>query len=499
MILINSSPKDALKIFQPFLPIYVPVGIGNLLAITKREGINAYFVDEQVEDDILGTIRKLTEKIERPYIFGFSVLTAAFKNAITLSEELKKRYPNSFIIFGGVHPTAMPEEVLSYKHIDFVLRGESERSLVELYRSLKDGRDFGLIDNLSFKREDGIVHNKLGLIDDADAFPQFPYHLFTSKRYDLGFLISSRGCPYDCIFCSNRITTGKRYRFKSPETIGEELELLYNNHHKRYALFLDDNFLVSKERVFRLTNEIKKKGLHTKMTFNFQARGDNVSPELLENLYSAGFRSVFFGLETASERIMRVIKKGETVAKCVEAVKMAKEIGFHVSATFIYALPTETHEDRMACARLSRELKIDMARFNNATPYPGTELHKIAVREGRLNIQGLYENFNSVGTFVENPFKKIPFSYIPEGNTEKEIRNDILYSYFLFYFDISKMKRLFTRPSEGVGWFNAGEGLIAMCKKIPSLFFLGFMLFFKFGKFFLNQISGRATYDEKSF
>ena len=183
-----------------------------------------------------------------------------------------------------------------------------------------------------------------------------------------------------------------------------------SKYNKRYVLFLDDNLLVSRKRIYSLLEEIKKSGLDKKMTFNFQARGDNVDYTLLQDLYNSGFRSVFFGLETASERLMKVIKKGETVAQCIEAVKMAKEIGFHVSATFIYGLPGETHQDRLDSVLLSKNLKLDMVRYNNATPYPGTELYEIARKENRLNIQGIYENFNSVSTFIENPFKKIPFS-----------------------------------------------------------------------------------------
>jgi radical SAM superfamily enzyme YgiQ (UPF0313 family) len=214
---------------------------------------------------------------------------------------------------------------------------------------------------------------------------------------------------------------------------------------------------------------------------------------LLKDLYSAGFRSVFFGLETASDKIMQTIKKGETVAQCKEAVRMAKEIGFHVSATFIYALPGETHQDRLDCVQLSRELKIDMVRYNNATPYPGTELYEIAKQENRLNIQGVYENFNSVSTFIENPFKRIPFSYVPMGNTENEIRRDLLFSYFSFYLDINRLKNIFAKPEEGVAWFNAGEKLWEIAKKLPALILLFLMLFFKFGQLFYYSAIKKET------
>ena len=494
MILINSSPKDALKIFQPFLPIYVPVGIGYLLAVAEQAGIKAYLVDEQVEEDTLGLIASYVKGMQKPYLFGFSVLTSALRSAVDLSKKVKGLYPDSIVIFGGVHPTAAPEDILRYDHVDAVLRGEADKLIVDLYRFVKEGKDFRGMDGISYKKKGEIFHNKRApIVTDIDALLPFPYHRFLSKKYDLGFVISSRGCPYRCIFCSNRVTTGQKYRFRKSEAVASELELLHDQYDKKFVLFLDDNLCVSKERVYDLIEAIKRKGLHRKMTFSFQSRGDNVDYALLKDLFDAGFKSIFFGIETSSERIMKVIKKGETVAQCVEAAKMAKKIGYYVSATFIYGLPSETHEDRMNCINLSRELKLDMVRYNNATPYPGTELYDIAKNQNRLNVQGMYDNFCSVSTFIENPFKKIPFSYVPEGNTEEEVRMDILFSYFNFYLNIDRLRTIFAKPSQGAGWFNAGDKMATFLRRFPALAFLGFMLFVKFFELFYYMVIKKQT------
>lgn len=494
MILINSSPKDALKIFQPFLPIFVPVGVGCLLAAAEKEKIAAKSIDQQVEDNTLGLVEEYTKQMQPPYIFGFSVLTAALKEALSVSYELKKRYPGSFVVFGGVHPTAMPQEVLSHKHVDVVITGEGEKTLIELYKHIKNKKDFTHLENIAFRKNGDFIENKRSFkLDNLDAYPRFPYHLFSPQKYDLGFVLSSRGCPYECIFCSNRVTTGRQYRYRSAGVIVDDLEMLYKQYNKKSILFLDDNFLVNKERIYLLIDEIKKKGLDKKMIFNFQARGDNVNPEILKNLYDSGFKSIFFGIETSNEEIMKIIKKNETVVQCVQAAKLAKKIGFHVSATFIYGLPKESRQDRMNCVKLSKEIGLDMVRYNNATPYPGTELYEIAKRQGRLNIQGIYENFNSVSTFIENPLKKIPFSYVPEGSSEEEIRRDILFSYFSYYLNLEKIKQIFIRPDLGVGWFNAGESLFKFFKKLPSLIFLGIMIASKFCQLFYFVVIRKNT------
>jgi radical SAM superfamily enzyme YgiQ (UPF0313 family) len=284
------------------------------------------------------------------------------------------------------------------------------------------------------------------------------------------------------------VTTGKKYRFRKSEAVAAELELLYDKYGKKSVIFLDDNLCVSKERVYDLIEAIKKRGLHEKMTFSFQSRGDNVDYTLLKDMFDAGFKSIFFGLETSSERIMKVIKKGETVAQCVEAVKIAKKIGYYVSATFMYSLPSETHEDRINCVKLSKELDLDMVRFNNATPYPGTELYEIARRQNRLNVQGMYDNFCSVSTFVENPFKKTPFTYVAEGNTEEQIRTDILFSYFSFFLNFKRLKTIFVNPEEGLR-----VGMMSLLRKLPALAFLGFMLMVKFFELFYYMVIKKQT------
>jgi len=628
MILINSSPKDAAKMFQPFMPKYIPIGIGYLAAVMEREGLKVRIIDEQVEDNTIEKVKEYVNGLTSPYIFGFSVLTASYKTALTTARKLKCVYPHSIIIFGGPHPSALPEEVLTNPQVDIVVKGEGELILPELYRRLKYRQDYSDIKGISFRKGDTITHNERNTeIIDLDTLPAFPYLLFDETLgYDMGFIVSSRGCPFNClsgdtiidttkgifkirdlvgttpnvltrdpktkvpvyakattvaktgtnrqlvrisfkegnsidctpdhkfivfkngnqscktreyeteagklrpgdsvraihyettkqgyvdivksvqylekledtycmelpgynwfyanevlvhncIFCSNRVTTGKRYRFRSPESTVEELCLLQERYHPEMVLFLDDNFLVNRQRVYHLIDLIKERGLHKKMKFSFQARGDSVDYTILQDLYRAGFQSVFFGLETSSEEIMKIIRKGETVADCITAVKMAKEIGFHVSATFIYGLPTETHQNRMDCARLANDLDIDMVRFNNATPYPGTELYELAKKEGRLYIQGVYENFNSVSTFIESPFKTTHFSYIPANNTEEEIRSDIILSYFMFYLNFRKLKRMFARHDEGVGWFNMGDHPL---KKVPVLVTISFYMAVKF-------------------
>jgi radical SAM superfamily enzyme YgiQ (UPF0313 family) len=188
-----------------------------------------------------------------------------------------------------------------------------------------------------------------------------------------------------------------------------------------------------------------------------------------------------------------VLQKGETVAQCRDAVRIVKELGFVVHATFIFALPGETHADRMNCARMAQELNLELVRFNNATPYPGTRLYEMAKAEGRLNVQGEYENFCSVSTFIENPFRKIPLSYVPKGTTANEIRYDILVSYLAFYFNWRRLKKIFAKPETNAGWFVAGRSFWSFLKKVPALVVLALLMTIKFTELFFAILRGKNT------
>ncbi len=142
---------------------------------------------------------------------------------------------------------------------------------------------------------------------------------------------------------------------------------------------------------------------------------------------------------------------------------------------------------------MSQELDLDLVRFNNATPYPGTRLHEMAMAEGRLNVQGEYENFSSVSTFIENPFRKIPLSYVPKGATANEVRYDILVSYLAFYLNWRRLKKIFVKPDTNAGWFVAGRSMWSFIKKVPALVLLFLLMTVKFTELFFAILRGKNT------
>jgi anaerobic magnesium-protoporphyrin IX monomethyl ester cyclase len=472
MILINPRGQK-IKRFYRYLPVSPHTGIGILAACLLRAGKTVKIIDENVTslDEVM--VDDYVKDMSRPYIFGISCVTAAVNRGYQIAKVLKAHYPDSKVIFGGIHPTVLPEEVLSTGSVDIVVRGEGEEILLYLYDAIKNGKDYSHLRGISFRNKNGILHNPdASLVSDIDSLPPFPYELFKnmSERYTLGFIVSSRGCPYDCIFCSQRLISGRAYRYIKLEKVMEELDLLINKYNQREVDFMDDNFVVNKKRVYELCNFIIDRGFHKKCSFHFQARGDSVDENMLRLLLKANFKYIDFGIETASERLMKLINKQETVNDNINAVRMAKKLGFQVSATFILGLPTETKEERRAAYKLAKELDIDFARFNNATPYPGTKLYKIAEEEGTLNIEKGWTNLNACASLVGGYFDTTRLAYVPKGINEKELKRDIFKANVFFYFRPKTIFRVLKKGMIPEGWLVLPKRWYLKPKEIYNIF-----------------------------
>jgi radical SAM superfamily enzyme YgiQ (UPF0313 family) len=435
MILI--SPKinrnQKLAHFERYVVLSVPFGLGMLAGYLGQKNKKVRIIDECVTPLTDGLLDEYLRGVEPPYIFGISCLTANISRAYEISKTLKERYPNSKVILGGIHATVLPEECLNTGYVDIVVRREGEETLNALYELIKKRADYSSVPGISFIDVGaGIVHNQdAPVMKDLNMLPAFPYHFFEENlhRYNLGFIMSSRGCPYDCIFCSQRSISGRLYRYMEPEKVIEQIDFLVNRYKQRFIDFWDDNFVVNKKWTKRVCELMLENKFHKKAKFGCYTRGDAVNEEMLSCLKEAGFTTIGFGMETASERLMKLINKGETVEANIKGVKLAKKFGFRVAATFIMGLPTETRDERLAAYRLAKELNIDYARFNNACPYPGTKLYEIAKSENRLNVGKNWEHLNSVGALVESSV----LPYVPLSCNEDELKKDILKANYSFW------------------------------------------------------------------
>jgi radical SAM superfamily enzyme YgiQ (UPF0313 family) len=239
---------------------------------------------------------------------------------------------------------------------------------------------------------------------------------------------------------------------------------------------------------------IRERGLHKKCSFGVQTRGDSVDRELLEEMKKSGFDSLMFGFETSSNRLMQVIQKSETVEDNINAIKLARDIGFAVEATFIFGFPEERFEDRLESLLIAKSI-VSRARFNNATPYPGTKLYEMAVKDGRLNLKGGWSNFSSAGAVTSGVFDGYVVPYSPEGTKPADLAGEVFFANLLFYINFANMRKLFNAKKSGSGkWFEVPADKFTDLRVWRNLLMLGFSVALKFVYVFVFSAESRKFF-----
>jgi len=269
----------------------------------------------------------------------------------------------------------------------------------------------------------------------------------------MGFITSSRGCPYKCTYCSQRMLTGTSYRYKSAKRIVDELEILVDHYSQKQILFYDDNFSFKPRRVIEICDRIIECGLHKKCSFSIQTRADNIPDVIIPHMRRANFVHVGFGMETGSERLAKVIVKGETVADHIDAVQRCQKAGFETSLFMIFGLPTEMAKEREETFNLVQGLNVQMSKYNNLIPYPGTPLYTDLKDSSRVKVLPGWSNFNSTLSATRSIFDTTPLPYVPETMGEFELKRDIIRYNFRTYIRWKPIVAILTRQ-KGVGWVD---------------------------------------------
>ncbi len=451
ILLINPTinPASQNKIINKVINTTFPTSLGVLAGFIMNSGISPVrIIDEQINYIKDTDIEAIILAMEEPRVVGFSVLTINSKRAYELSKKIKAIDPKTIIVYGGIHPTVLPDEALNHNIVDIVVRGEGERAFFELLTNLFNETDFRKVPGLSFKKKGKIIHNPLmPLIENLDEIPEFPFHLFEKDidRYPtFGSIFTTRGCPYNCIFCSSRSISGKKYRYHSIERVVSEIKLLSEKYRQDSIWLMDDNIAANRKHFIKLLDTIKEEGLHKKVSFHGSMRGDNLSEELLGKIKECNFHMLAFGLETGSECLMKQIDKGETVEEVARAIRMTAEKGISVATTIIFGLPNETHKDRKNAMELVRSLPLSSVRFNTLTPYPGTPVFEKLNQEGKIHIKKNWENFA-----VQYMWEGDELPFVPDNTNRYELMFDTMYANLSFYLSFNGIKRMLSSSFAG--------------------------------------------------
>ena len=344
-------------------------------------------------------------KKESPDIVGITFLTPTFKHVTKIAEIAKEVNSGCVVVVGGAHPTAFPEQVVEILDIDFVVIGEGELTLLELVNAVRsEEKSFEHIDGLAYKSGNKIfLTSPRALIRDLDTIP-FPardlidrrlYYSAPTKKVssekNSTLIFTGRGCPYNCIFCMSEVIWQRKVRYRSPKTVVDEIEECVNKYGLREFNFIDDTFILTESRVTKICREIKKRNLD--ISWICFGRANHVSSGMLRELKKAGCKRISFGLESGSQEILNLMRKNITLEQSRNAVKMAKEEGLEVHASFMLGNIGETEETIKKTIKFAKELVLDYATFFITTPIPGTDLYKIALEKGFISVNPRWEDF----------------------------------------------------------------------------------------------------------
>ena len=321
---------------------------------------------------------------EGPDIIGISCMTVYLASALKIAAIVKKQRPSCRIVVGGPHPTLLTDAVLQRPEIDFVIQGEAEATFVELAQALASGNDWQQIAGLSWRSDHGISHNpRRDLIRDLDTLPPplrsslvFPESFAPT---DLGVVITSRGCPFSCTFCSAKSMWGRQVRYRSIANVMAELKMLVQDYHFKELFFWDDSFTVDRRRTLELCRSIRDEKLG--ISWGCTTRLDLLDDELLAAMKQAGCAQIDVGIESGSEPILKAIKKGVTLAQIERGIQLIHKHHIFATAFFMIGFPDETVEDIQQTFTLMQTIPATIT-FSVFTPYPGTELFEYMQASG---------------------------------------------------------------------------------------------------------------------
>lgn len=293
---------------------------------------------------------------------------------------LKRNGGDYDVVTGGPHVSMFRKITLEECNADYGVMFEGEYPLLELCQ----GKNLNEIGNLIYRDESTLIENPpRSFLSDLDQVPFPRYEKFETEKYTEESIpiITSRGCPYQCIFCTTG-SMGKLYRRRSAQNVVDELSFWYDKG-RRVFDFLDDNFTLDKDRVYQIFDLIEERNLKgLQLAASNGVRADRTDRALLKRMREGGFHYICFGVESGSNRILKRIKKGCSIEKMDEAIKNACELGFDVGLFFMVGHPEETAEDVEESIKMAFKYPIAMAKFLNIIPYPGSELYQWVEKNG---------------------------------------------------------------------------------------------------------------------
>lgn len=405
-----------------------PVGVLSIATLLRKNNIKAEVTDLNIENINKWDIKDFD-------VIGFSILHSNIENSLRISSEIKQRFPEKAIIAGGPHVNSYPEFFIKKEFFDLVAVGEGEYALLELFQQ----NPINGIKGLYYKDEQKQIqfNGYRDRIKNLDLLP-FPdlslvnyknYYIPIKKTEPVSYIMSSRGCPFNCIFCFQSL--GKQWFSRSPENVVEEIEYQINTFSVKELCIFDDNFTLDIERAKKICRLLLEKKIQISIQLTNGIRVDSVDRELLSMMKEIGLWFVALSPETGSQETMKKIEKNFNLEKVFEVVQICKELNLVTDACYMIGFPWEKKEDIEKTIDFALQLNADISQFSRVVPIPGTKL---------FNQMGLDKNLNfDKDNGILYGTTKHKTAYLDKKTIHKLIKK----AYRKYYFNPKRILRIF--------------------------------------------------------
>ncbi len=366
ILFINPSmPQNEKHLEVEKLP---PLGLAYLSAMLEKEGIQADIHDNYL---LNWDIEKVVSFCSQYDVIGITGLTATSLVAIDLAKRIKAIFPDKLLICGGPHATLFPIQMIMY--FDTVVLGEGEQVIVDIVKNRRKGVISGIktpcLDDLPLP-----ARHKLELT----KYPLKNEFLKANRVFSIN---SSRGCVYGCKFCSVKIIWGRTYRAFSPKRVADEIKFLIDNYQANGIYFREDNFTFDRKRVVEICRLIRD----YKIEWVCESRVEHLDMSLIIMMKNAGCQGMWFGTESGSNRVLKMLHKGVNKEKALETFRLCREFGIKTGASFVLGLPGETKKEMYETLYFAHKLDSYWTWFNYYLGIPGSDLYDEVIKNGQYD------------------------------------------------------------------------------------------------------------------
>lgn len=436
IILINPYPEYAHGINKA-ITITPPLGLAYLAAFLEQRHHKVQILDANILEIKSAIIE--TAFLFKPDLIGIQANIISYKAAIEVARRLKSLYPNTPILLGGPYSTSLPERILKNNPaVDAVVIGEGENTLLETAESLGKKNIFEDIKGLVWHDNGLIIRNdERSLIDTLDEIPFPAYHLLPNlKKYKtrsrgrpVGYLMTSRGCPFRCTFCNGNIF-GKVWRSHSVGRVMDEIAYMVGHYGIKQIDIFDDNFTFDKKRATEILEQLARSRFKLYLNLQSGVSVDSMDEELLEKMKRAGVFKLALAIDTADETIQKNVKRNVDLRKGLLLARKARSLGMVTCGHFILGLPGDNAETMERTIAYALEMNPHHAHFMICLPFPGTEIFKEVKQRGEFLVD--VETGVDAGFFGQKVFFRL------DGMKPQEVRS---------YFQMA-IKRFYLRPAK---------------------------------------------------